>query len=170
MNDRILVTYATRMGSTIDVAAAIGEALSASGFSVDVRPIKENLRISGYQAVFIGSAVQYGQWLPEAVDFVKSNQHALNQVPVALFSVHIQNLGNDEKSRQHRLAYLNAVRPFLQPMAEGFFAGRFDRRGATLLLPGLLARFIPAQDLRDWKKIRAWAAALKPCLETRLEA
>ena len=35
------------------------------------------------------------------------------------------------------MAYLDAVCPLVQPVAEAFFAGRFDRRGATQLLPGL---------------------------------
>jgi menaquinone-dependent protoporphyrinogen oxidase len=160
MNNRVLIAYATYAGSTVEVAAAIGETLGARGFSVDVKPIQDELQVDGYQAVLIGSAVHHGHWLPEAVDFVKANQVALQRVPVALFCVHIQNMGNDEMSRQRRLAYLNEVRPLLQPIAEGFFAGRFNRRGAALLLPAWLARFIPNIDLRNWKTICTWAASL----------
>lgn len=170
MNNRILIAYASHFGSTADVAATIGDTLSTHDFSVDVKPIKDNpqidgkallrsseLRSSGYQAVLIGSAVQHGNWLPEAIDFVKANQQVLNRLPVALFCVHIQNLGNDDMSRQNRLAYLNEVRPLLQPVDEGYFAGKFDRRGAMLMLPGWLARFVPPLDFRNWKKICAWA-------------
>jgi hypothetical protein len=78
--------------------------------------------------------------------------------------VHIQNTGNDEASRQRRLAYLNEVRPLVEPVAEGFFAGRFNRRGAALLFPGWLARFVPNIDLRNWETIRAWAANISPLL------
>ncbi len=165
MKERILVAYASATGSTVEVAAAIGETLSAHDLRVDVRPIRENPPIDGYRAALIGSAVQHGNWLPEAVQFVKSNQEALSRIPVALFCVHITNLGNDEASRKNRLAFLDAVRPFVQPRAEVFFAGRFDRRGAAMLLPGLVARFVPTMDYRDWKKIRAWADNLQPLLE-----
>jgi menaquinone-dependent protoporphyrinogen oxidase len=165
MNNRVLIAYATYAGSTIEVAAAIGETVGARGFSVDVKPIQEKPPVDGYQAVLIGSAVQRGNWLPEAIDFVKANQPALQRVPVALFCVHIQNLGNDETSRQKRLAYLNEVRPLLQPVDEGFFAGRFNRRGAALLLPGWLARLVPNIDLRNWETIRAWATSLSPRLQ-----
>ena len=41
MNNRILVTYATRAGSTAEVAAAIAETLAARGYAVDVKPVKE---------------------------------------------------------------------------------------------------------------------------------
>lgn len=157
MDKRVLIAYATYAGSTAEVAAGIGKTLASRGFAVDCKPIREKPAVDGYQAVLIGSAVQYGKWLPEAVEFVQANQPALNRLPVALFCVHIQNTGNDENSRKARLAYLDVVRPLVQPVAEAFFAGRFDQRGAARLMPGLLARLMPAFDLRDWKKINAWA-------------
>src|SRR5262245_37997871 len=71
MPKHISVTYATRAGSTAEVAAAIGQSLAAHGFSVEVKPIKENPAVEHYDAILIGSAVRMGQWLPEAVKFVE---------------------------------------------------------------------------------------------------
>ena len=164
MPNRILVAYASATGSTVEVAAAIGEAVNAHGVAVDIKPMQGNLQIEGYQTVLIGSAVQYGNWLPEAVDFVKKNQQALSRIPVALFCVHITNLGNDENSRQNRLTFMNEIRSLVNAVDEGYFAGRFNRRGAILLLPGLLARFVPTIDLRNWKKIHAWTDKVYPQL------
>ena len=164
MNKRVLVAYATRNGSTIEVASTIAGSLSTNGTTVEVKPIEEEPRVEAYQAVLVGSAVQHGSWLPEAVDFVKANQAALNRLPVALFSVHIQNLGADKASVNNRMAYLDAVRGVLQPVAEGFFAGRFDRRSAAMLLPGWVARLMPPIDLRKWNKMRAWAESVNPLL------
>ena len=156
-NNRILVAYASGLGSTAEIAVEIGQTLTAQGFEVDVRPVQENPPIADYQAVLLGSAVRYGNWLPEAVEFVKANLQALNEVPVALFTVHITNLGNDPASTQARRAFVDQVRVLLHPVDEVFFAGKFDHRGATLLLPSLLARFIPSMDFRDFKKVDAWA-------------
>ncbi len=164
MNDKVLVAYASKCGSTGEVAEAIAKELVARGKAVDVRLAQNVSDLNGYQAVIVGSAIRMGQWLPEAVKFVKTNQQVLGYVPVALFCVHIQNRGDDETSRQNRLAYLDAVRPLLQPVDEAFFAGRFDRHGAALMLPGWLARIVPTFDLRDWKKIRAWADSIRPLL------
>lgn len=164
MPKSLLITYATYAGSTIDVAVKIGQTLAARGFNVDVKPILENPRLKDYQAVLVGSAVQYANWLPEAIDFVKTNRDALTRVPTALFCVHIQNTGNDETNRTNRLAYLDAVRPYVQPVAEGFFAGKFDRRGAELLLPGFLPRLVPPLDFRNWEAIQAWAKSIDPLL------
>jgi len=157
MNKRILLAYASATGSTVDVAQAIAETLNERGFSVDVRPVKEDPQVEGYQAVIAGSAVQYGKWLPEALEFVKNNQAALQQLPVALFCVHITNTGDDEQSRATRLSFLDEVRPLVRPVTEAFFPGRFNRQGAALLLPGLIARFIPTIDLRNWDKIHSWS-------------
>ncbi len=158
MNKRILVTYATRAGSTVEVAAAIGETLSQRGFAVDVKPVKDQPHLDGYQAVIMGSAIRMGSWLPEAVDFVKANQQALNQIPVVLFTVHIMNLGDDEQSRAARLAYLNTVRPLLKPVDEVFFAGEIDPAKLSFVdrLMGKMVK-APLGDLRDWDKIRSWA-------------
>ena len=40
MNNRILVTYASRAGSTAGVAEAIGKSLVEGGAQVDVLPMK----------------------------------------------------------------------------------------------------------------------------------
>lgn len=158
MNQPVLIAYATRAGSTAEVAAAIGETLSKRGYSVEVQPIKNNPNPQGYQAVLIGSAVRMGAWLPEAVAFVKTNQALLNQVPTALFTVHLMNLGDDEASLTNRKAYLNEVRPLIQPLDEAFFAGVGDFTKVSLL-ERVIARAVksPQGDLRDWDRIRDWA-------------
>lgn len=158
MNKRILITYATRAGSTVEVAAAIGETLAARGFEAEVKPIKEKPSLEGYQAVLVGSAIRMGNWLPEAVEFVKDNQTALNQMPVALFTVHMLNREDDEESRANRMAYLKDVRPLLKPVEEIFFAGRFDMSRLSFL-DRMISKAVKAvdEDCRDWDRIRGWA-------------
>ena len=41
VNNRILVTYATRAGSTAEIATAIAETLAARGYSIDLKPVNE---------------------------------------------------------------------------------------------------------------------------------
>jgi len=155
--DRVLVAYASATGSTVDIAIAIGRTLGERGFSVDVHPVKEKPSVDGYQSVLVGSAVQGGHWLPEAVDFVASNQGALKRLPVALFSVHFFFRGNSASSQKMRLSYLDQVRPLVPGATEAFFAGRFDQRTTAVGLPHWLAHLTPTMDLRDWDAIHAWA-------------
>jgi len=158
MNKRILVTYATRAGSTVEVATAIGETIAVRGFEIDIKSAKEKPSLEGYQAVLVGSAIRMGAWLPKAVEFVKNNQGALNQLPVALFTVHMLNREDDEASRANRLAYLKDVRPLLKPVDEIFFAGKFDMSRLSFL-DRMISKAVKVVDgdCRDWDKICGWA-------------
>ena len=158
MNNRILVTYATRAGSTAGVAEAIAQVLKKRGFLVTVKPIKENPEVKGYQAIIIGSAIRRGKWLPEAMKFLVANQLALRRVRVALFTVHILNRGDDAQSRLNREAYLDALRFLVQPVAHVFFPGKIDPERLSLI-DRLLVRTVkaPVGDFRDWSKVRGWA-------------
>jgi len=170
MKQSILVTYATNYGSTQEVAEVIAETLREEGHLVDVLPVTAVSSLDDYSAIILGSAVNYGKWLPDAIEFVQANTEALKRMPVALFCVHIQNTANDAQSRQKRHAYLDEVRPLLSPIAEGYFAGKFDRNGSKLLLPNWMSFFIPPIDLRKWNKVRAWAVDVSKMLVTQLEA
>jgi menaquinone-dependent protoporphyrinogen oxidase len=164
MNQPVLVTYATRFGSTEEVAAAIAATLRDGGHPADLQPMESVRGLDEYAAVVMGSAVNYAYWLQPAFTFLRRHEEALQRLPVAAFSVHIQNISDDAQSRAARLAYLDEVRPFVQPLAEGYFAGRFNRHGAVVLLPGWIGRFVPTIDLRKWEQIRAWAAGLPAVL------
>lgn len=161
MKERILVTYATRAGSTTQVAAAIAETLTARGYQVDLTPVKENPPVAQYHAVVLGSAVRFGQWLPEAIKFVESNRGALNQMPTAFFAVHILNTGDEETSRAARRAYLDPVRKLVQPKCEAFFAGVGDLAKVSLI-ERLIGKAVksPEGDFRDWAAIRGWAETI----------
>ncbi len=157
MNNRILVTYATRASSTAEVAAAIGESLGQRTFSVHVKPVKDKPSLGGYRMAIMGSAIRMGKWLPEAVEFIKANQAALGQMHAALFSVHMPNVGDDEASRAARLAYLDSVRPLLDGAEEVCFGGKMDLARLSFL-DRLMAKMVKAVDAdhRDWDAIRAW--------------
>jgi len=161
MNKRVLITYATRAGATAEIAAAIAETLAARGCTVDVKPVKEKPKLDDYAAVVLGSAIRMGGWLPEAVDFVKANQAALNSMPVALFTVHMLNSGDDEASRAARAAYLNAVRPLLQDAETVYFEGKMDFSRLSFL-DKVIAKMVKAveADRRDWGQIKQWANAV----------
>jgi len=160
MSKRVLVTYATRAGSTAEVAAAVAESLGARGYAVDIKPVKDQPSLAGCDAVVVGSAIRMGAWLPEAVEFVKTNQAALNALPTALFTVHMLNAGDDEAGQTARQAYLNTVRPLLNGAEEVYFAGKFDFSRLSFL-DRALAKLVKAveSDHRDWAKIRGWVPA-----------
>jgi menaquinone-dependent protoporphyrinogen oxidase len=97
--------------------------------------------------------------LPEAIEFVRRHQAELNRIPVAMFCVYISN-----PPQRIREAYLSDIRGLVPPVSEGFFAGRFDRRGAALLVPRVLSWLVPPIDRRNWNAITAWARSVVPLL------
>jgi menaquinone-dependent protoporphyrinogen oxidase len=168
MNNKILVTYATRTGSTAGVAEAIAKTLREHGAQVDVVPMQEIANIANYQAVVAGSAIQNRQWLPEAVQFVRTHQAELNQKPFAMFAVCMTlAMKNGEKYRPQVLDWLAPVRRMVHPVSEGIFAGVLDIGKIPSFGDRLKFRLSvlfgvwSEGDHRDWDAIHDWADSLR---------
>ncbi len=170
MADEILVTYATRAGSTAGVAEAIARTLEEGGAAVALRPVTEVTDVTPYRAVVVGSAIQGGAWLPEALDFLRAQQAALAGRPVATFTVCMTMAMKNEQARQGVVGWAAPARTLVHPVKEGFFAGVLDLKKVPSLGDRLkfrlsiLAGVWAEGDNRDWEAIRAWAAALRPAL------
>ncbi|GAB4444617.1 MAG: menaquinone-dependent protoporphyrinogen IX dehydrogenase [Anaerolineae bacterium] len=171
MSSKILVTYASRTGTTAGVAEAIGETLAESGAQVDVRPMQDVTDLAPYRAVVAGSAIQEGQWLPEAMQFMRTHRAALAQKPFAAFLVCMTLAMKNKEHHQAVANWLEPVRALVKPVREGLFAGALDISKVPSLRKRLMSRLSVAfgvwseGDHRDWDAIRAWAADLKPILE-----
>jgi menaquinone-dependent protoporphyrinogen oxidase len=173
MENKILIAYASRAGSTAGVAEAIGRALAEGGLRVDVRPMAEIADVEPYAAVVAGSAVR-GGWLPEAIEFVRAHQIALRRKPFASFLVCISlAMRGGELYRAGLAKHLAPVRALVHPVSEGLFAGALDVAALPaadrmkMRIPVTLGIF-PEGDHRDWEKIRTWAADLRPKLVARV--
>src|SRR5260370_14075205 len=113
--NKILVTYATRAGSTFEVAARVAEVLRAAGATVDVKYVTAVHELEGYDAVVVGSSIRMGRWLPEAVAFVQAHRETLSHIPTTYFLVS-GFLREDTPQMQRKvLAYLDPARKSLQP-------------------------------------------------------
>ncbi len=66
----VLVTYASKHGSTQGIAEAIGGRLRERGLDAEVRPVGEVNGLERYDALVIGSAVYLGSWRKEAHAFL----------------------------------------------------------------------------------------------------
>lgn len=168
---RILVAYASQCGSTGEIAETIGQVLCEAGAAVDVRPAQSVNDIGPYQAVVVGSAIQRSLWLPQAVEFVRTHQDTLSQIPVAYFLACLAMVEDTDTTRRKATTFLAPVRqqvPRVQPVDVGLFAGKldFDRLPDMyrLLWPLTAGGDVGEGDYRDWEAIRSWAADLHPRL------
>lgn len=161
MSSKVLLTYASRCGSTMDVAQSIAQTISQSGPSVDVLPVKNITSadvLQTYQAVVIGSAIRRGMWLPEASNFVKQNQDVLTKLPLAYFTVCMTLSSDTPENRQRAAAFLDPVHTVLKPQAEAFFAGKYDPTRVSPIDRLMCQMFGTTEgDFRDWRMIEDWS-------------
>jgi len=81
---RILVAYATMAGSTAEVAQAVGEEITRSGFQVDVLPISQVEDLEPYSGVVVGGPMIMG-WHRLALRFLRKHRRAFQRLPLAVF-------------------------------------------------------------------------------------
>ena len=172
MGGKILVTYASRAGSTAGVAEAIGKTISEAGLEVDVLPMSSVNSLSDYYAVVAGSAINGGKWLPEGMQFLRSHQSTLDGKPVATFCVCITlGMKNADKYLDGIKSWMAPVRALVQPVSEGYFAGSLDFKKLPFAISTLGMRLavlfgiFPKGDQRDWQAINAWAKSLPEMLK-----
>jgi menaquinone-dependent protoporphyrinogen oxidase len=171
MSKKILVAYASRTGTTAGVAEAVGKTLAEHGAEVDVRAMQEVSDLAPYKAMVVGSAIQNRQWLPEAMDFVRANQAALNKVPAAAFLVCMTLAMRHGNYRDQVSAWLDPVRALVKPVSVGLFAGALDidkipSRGDRLKFRLSVVFGVWREgDHRDWEAIHVWTESLPPLLK-----
>ena len=165
---RVLVGYATRYGSTREVAEAIAKALSESKIEVNLQPLREVRSLEGYQAVVMGAPLFMFHWHKDALRFLSRHHKILSGLglPLAVFALGPVHVPHDEQEWQDSRSQLDkelAKFPWLKPVDIRILGGRYDP--ATLRFPmKMFAGAEPASDIRDWKMIRDWALELKPLL------
>ena len=158
MSKKVLVTYASKCGSTGEVANAIGKTIAQTGAHVEVLPLKKVANLSDYQAVFVGSAIRAAKWLREATNFVSENRAILQRVPTAYFTVCMTMVEDTPANQAKAAGFIDPVRAVLTPAAEGYFAGKVDPNTLSFLENTMLrTKNVSQGDFRDWDKITSWA-------------
>ncbi len=157
MENRILITYATKAGSTADIAMRMAETLRAGQYLVDVKPVKEVTDLSPYSTVIAGSAIRVGNILPEMTQFIQDNLTALQSKRFDIFIACMTLEKDTAENRATVSAYLDPVRAMIQPASEGLFAGVMDLRRLNLLEKLMMkAMKTPVGDFRNWEQINGW--------------
>jgi len=157
---KVLVAYASKYGSTAEMAQKMGEVLRKADMEVGVFSADLVTDVKPYDAVVLGSAVYAGSWMKPVVELLETQEKDLATRPVWIFSCGPTGEG-DPVEIMHGWRYPEALEPLLQqiqPRAIAFFHGKIDPEkmywGEKLIIKALRAR---TGDFRDWKAIEAWA-------------
>jgi menaquinone-dependent protoporphyrinogen oxidase len=155
----ILVTYASKHGTTQEIAERITFKLRQLGKTAEVRPIHSVESLADFEAVMLGSAIYYGSWLKEATEFVRHHREALSSLPIWLFSV--GPLGSEVKDAEEQPKELAEFRSILPLRGHQLFFGALNRNQLSFAERMVVkAVRAPEGDFRDWKAVEDWAATV----------
>ena len=160
---RVLVTAASRHGSTAEIAEAIGDVLKSRGLQVTVAPPGDVAELSEFEAVVLGSAVYLGHWLEPAIELASRIGAELAGRPVWLFSS--GPVGGPSKKFAQQMDVdpvdLQAVQKATGARAHKRFSGKLDRHNLRGFQRVGLSLFRGLQgDFRDWEAVREWAGSI----------
>lgn len=159
----VLVTYASRHGSTVEIAQAVADALVGEGLDAVVLPAHDVMTLDAYEAVVLGSSIYVGQLHRDALRFLERHAAALRTTPFAVFGAGPRTLDPDDVLHS-RIQVVKALNEFveLEPVAITVFGGVVD----PTVLRWPFNRMEPS-DARDWAAVAAWARGLARCKEFR---
>ena len=149
---KILVAYATKNGSTTDVAHAIGVRLREHGCTVEIQSVKNVKCIQDFDFLVVGAPIYSGQWLNGAHRILK-RLHKLKseKTPmVALFALGPRKNEGPEDWVKPNAQFERALKkhPTINPVSKALFGGADPPKKSV------------RRDIRDWEAIKAWADEL----------
>ncbi len=160
---KILVTAASRHGSTTDIAEWIAAVLRTRGHEVVVRPPEDVTSLDGFDAVVLGSAVYTGGWLKGAKRFGARFCSDLADRRVWLFS---SGPVGDPLVPAGQPDGLDGLVFRTGAVEHRIFSGKLDAAMLSLRERiAVRAIRVTAGDYRDWDDLETWASAIAETLD-----
>ncbi len=163
MDAQVLVAYATKYGTTAEIAEKITEVLRQAGLRTDVLPADRVGDLNPYRAVVLGSAVYIGRWRKEAAKFLKANEGVLAKQLVWLFSSGPTGEGDlvELTNGWHFPKALQPVADRIRPRNIAVFHGAIKLEQLNFIERWMIRKVkAPLGDFRDWDAITSWATAI----------
>ena len=160
MGDKVLVAYASRSGSTAEIGEKIAEVLRREGLAVDLQPVGQVKGLEGYSTVLLGSAVYYGRWRKEAVNFLAAKEKDLLDKKVWFFSSGPAGEGDPVELLEGWTfpPLQQEIADRIHPQGVIVFHGVMDDKKMNFFERWILKKMdAPLGDFRDWEMITGWA-------------
>jgi len=164
---KALVAYASKHGSTAEIAKTIATMLHDNRLEVDFHEVTGVTALAEYDAVVLGSAIYSQSWMPEMMDFLTRRAQLLAQTPVWVFSSGPTGKGEttDLLEGWTTPAQLQPVINTIDPREVVVFHGRLDLRRLTLAELMLVKAYGgPLGDYRQWDAIKLWAQKIRDAI------
>ncbi len=149
----ILVAYATKSGSTKEIAEAIAERIRSASHEVTVQDAAQVRSIAAYKAVVVGSPLYVGRWRRDAVKLLQRNADVLARCPVFLFQSGPLDAEPGPRQAPRSVRKIAARIGADEPVT---FGGRLTPETAVGFIAKKMARGDMAGDFRDWDQIGRW--------------
>ena len=157
----VLVAYASKRGSTQEIAEAVAKALRGAGLEADCIATHEVESLEPYNAVVLGSAVYMKRWRGDARHFLRKYGWRLEHLPFWVFSS--GPIGEPEKDDPSWIEPSKVVKRVEQLGTRGHvvFGGRVPTEPHGPVEKAMAAGIPPEyHDRRDWGEIHAWATGI----------
>lgn len=168
MNTTAVVAYATKHGSTAEIAEVIAETLRGRGIPTDVGAAGDIRAIDDYGLVVAGSAIYMFHWQGEAVDFLKRFERQLSDRPTWLFgSGPTGGTPKDDAKVVEILADQPPPPGNVAKLAERVGARDYRTFGGRVVpeMGGIFERWVPRGDWRDFDAVRTWANGIADAVQ-----
>jgi len=164
MQKHVLVAYASKHGSTREIAEVIAEQLWLHGLTAKTVAADRVDNIEPYAAVILGSAVYANRWQAAATRFLKRHRDALSRRPLWIFT---SGPLDPADARDHTPGRARRLADRAGAKGHATFGGRLSDE-PTNFVERAMVRATPAEkrDARDWTAIRRWADEIARALVT----
>ena len=173
MHSPVLIAYATRSGSTGEVAEEIADAMLEAGVPAEVLPVSQVTSLAGRKAVILGTPLYIGRFPKDFHEFIHLHHEALQALhPWCFVLGPIQNKPQEFEGARKQAERQLGRYPWLRVAELHIFAGRWSATNLPFpfslirKIPGNPLNKIPAEDIRDWAAIREWAEGVAGTIRT----
>ena len=154
----VLVAYASKRGSTAEIAETVAATLRREGLGVCLERAEDVQSLESYDAVVLGSAVYMKRWQGDARHFLKKHRKALRQMPFWVFSSGpVGDPADDNPDWIEQRKIIEKVEE-LGGRDHVVFGGRLPAAPKNFMeramVEGTRREY---HDRRDWTEIREWA-------------
>lgn len=150
---RVLIAFASKLGSNAEIADAIAAVIRDAGHNVKTVPARDIRSIDGYDAVVLGSALYAAHWQRDANRFVGRLREPLAARPLWIWSsgpLDRQLAARDLPPTANVLEIMGEV-PY---RAHHTFGGRLDPNAEGI--DAQILKTHPVGDFRDFERVRAF--------------